>query len=53
MDQEDAWELFVDQDSCTSLIKGIISDEGMGGLGGGGGFEEMIGEGRCLITGNW
>ena len=36
MDQEDAWELFVDQDSCTSLIKGIIYDEGMGGLGGGG-----------------
>lgn len=35
MDQEDAWELFVDQDSYTSLIKGIISDEGMGGLGGG------------------
>ena len=34
MDQEDAWELFVDQDSCTSLIKGIISDEGMGGGGG-------------------
>ena len=36
MDQEDTWELFVDQDSCASLIKGFISDEGIGGWGGGG-----------------
>ena len=41
MDQQDAWELFVDQDSCASLIKGIINDEG---IVGGGVCEETIGE---------